>query len=317
MEYMIVAMYNYSPKKVLVGGNPYHLELIKSCLSSDEDFTILTDKAEIKNADLYYWIYGPGPSIKNYFHLLIHQKPKLIIHWIGTDVLNYQCYPQKFSLKIVRKIKEIIHELKGVVHLAGSPWLADELAALGIRAEFFPLTTIDLKTMSHENIGVNKTIDFLSYIPLGRFNFYGGDKLIKLAEYLPYSSFLVIMPDDIDISKNINVPDHPENITLIGKTDIQRMIDIYLHSKCFLRFTEHDGLSLSVLESMFYKLHVFWTYKFPHTIHVEKYEGLQEIMQEILSNWQPNEAGHNYVVKHYSTDVWKGKFREMLCELFR
>lgn len=303
-------MHNDSPIKISVVGNPYHRDLIKSTIEPMDGFITLTEN-RIKSSDLVYWISGPGPGVRN-ISLLTHQKPRLIVHWIGTDVLNYQSGPRKFHLMIARKLSDFLRKRKGIVHLAGSQWLVDELATAGIEATFLPITSIDIQTMRHENTNRNMSIDFLSYIPRGRFNFYGGDKLINLAESLPRCSFLVIMPDVTDISENADLPVHPENVTFTGKIDFHRMSDIYMRAKCFLRLTEHDGLSLSVLESMFYKLQVFWTYKFPHTIHVEQFEGLQQIMQEVISSWRPNEAGHNYVVKHYSTDAWKGKFREML-----
>ena len=303
-------MHNHGSMRLFVGGSPFHCELIKENLLFLHDIVKIVEK--IRDADLVYWISGPGPSIRN-LPLLVQHKPKLLVHWIGTDVLKYNCWPRKYLLTVPRRLLRILHELKGVVHLAVSPWL-DELESFGIRADLFPITSVDPARMSCDADGIARTIDFLSYVPLHRFGFYGGDKIIRLARHLPDTCFSLIVPDVTDVDER-SLPPHPSNVAFIGKVPFSQMREFYLRSKCFLRLTEHDGLSLSILESMFYNLRVFWTYKFPHTVHVDKFDGLHQVLANVLLNWQPNEAGHNHVVNNYSVDIWRTNFRKLLLEI--
>jgi hypothetical protein len=93
------------------------------------------------------------------------------------------------------------------------------------------------------------------------------------------------------------------------------MQELYSKSKFFLRFTEHDGLSLSVLEALYFKLQVLWTYSFPHVYHIKNNDILIESLPDIVNEWRPNDEGHEYVLNNYSINVWKKDFSKLIQDL--
>ena len=193
---------------------------------------------------------------------------------------------------------------RGTDQFRRSPWLVNELASLDIDAAYLPLTTIDENQLSSTKSEIIKDIDFLSYVPYSKFQFYGGDKILHLAERWSDYTFLLIHPDlneiPLDLSQKM-----PSNVILSPRVDNAKMSEMYQRSRFFVRYTEHDVLSLSVLEALYYRLHVLWTYDFPHTIKIENQEQISSLIPKLIEEWSPNDAGYTYVVENFSVEKWK------------
>ncbi|MHA1665540.1 MAG: hypothetical protein ACTSVW_06875 [Candidatus Njordarchaeales archaeon] len=220
--------------------------------------------------------------------------------------------PTTISEKINRTIIRLTQKAKyyKIVNLASAPWLVKELKSQGINAKYFPLSTLEpirLKLQNSE-ISVRKDIDFLSYVPISSFKFYGGHYILNLARQLPSYKFMIIAPDVNDSSK---LPSSSlKNLIFKSRVPFEEMKYIYARTKCFLRLTKHDGLSLSVLESLFYKLQVIWTYSFPYTIYVKygNIEELKQVLLEVINSYRPNEEGHNYVLNVFHQTNLKKRY---------
>lgn len=307
--------------KIIVGGNEYHRDLVQKILAADNRFETY-DPCPLKNFEYVhwlfgrkyiYWIYGKGPSLWRYSCLWIKKYPILIVHWIGTDVLDALNESDKKSrfLKLDSAIWKRLFLRKqkrgGLINFAGSPWLVNELASLGIIATYLPLTTIGGNKLNSTRSEIIKDVDFLSYVPYNRFHFYGGDKIINLAERWPEYTFLLIHPDldevPLDLSQKM-----PSNMILSSRIDSEKMSEMYRRSKYFIRYTKHDGLSLSVLEALSYKLHVLWTYDFPHTIKIESLDQISNLIPKLVEGWSPNNAGYTYVTENFSVEKWRTDF---------
>ena len=199
----------------------------------------------------------------------------------------------------------------GLIHLAVAPWLVDELSALHIPAALLPITTLDTCELGPVDSQEVKDVDFLSYVHLRRFNFYGGDKIVELARRWHMYQFLIICADLTEIPRDL-AEQMPENVTLCPRVAWNTMPEFYRRSKFFIRYTNHDGLSLSVLEALYFKLGVLWTYDFPCTRKIETLEKLSDSIPSLIKDWQPNEQGHELVIENYSVARWGENFLSIM-----
>lgn len=304
--------------KIAIGGSEYHSNIVKAILKNESNLEIVSSK-KLNDADIIYWIFGRGPSLIKYPRLWIQKKPILIIHWIGTDVLNETNKMQKKWLsRFYFKVWDIVFRYKsnngGIINFAGAPWLVEELQKVSISSTYVPLTTLDQSTIESHNENYIRKFDFISYVPYNRFEFYGGDKIVNIARRWANYKFLIIHPDVENIPLNYSET-MPSNIVFyphIPKTEMQ---NLYCNSKFFIRYPKHDGLSLSVLESMFYKMQVLWIYDFPYTIKIKNEKWLSDSIPELINNWSLNDNGHKYVLENFFVSLWKTDFLKALKQI--
>jgi hypothetical protein len=298
-----------------VGGDAYVSEVIRDSLSTIDSIEVV-DSDHLQQSDIIYWVGGKGPSIKKHFLFWIKKDPLIINHWIGTDVLDeMEKYQQNGMNRIYNFLENCIVNWKlkrgGLINLAGAPWLVNELAQLDIIATYLPITTIDRKNLETVDPHHIKDIDFLSYVPLNRFDFYGGDKIVKLATRWQNYTFLIICADSKEIPPDL-VDKMPKNVTISPRVERNKMPELYQRSKFFVRYTQHDSESLSVFEALYYKLQVLWTYDFPHTHKIETLEKISDAIPSLVKNWQPNHQGHAYVIQQFSIEKWREDFLEII-----
>ena len=297
--------------KISVGGDTYVSEVIRNSLKTIDLFEIV-DSDDFSQSDIIYWVFGKGPSIKKYFFFWLKKDPLFIIHWIGSDVLIEMQKDQDHGLnRLINFIQDRLFRWKmkrgGLLNFAGAPWLVNELSEVPIQAIYLPITTIDSTKLGPVTIRHEKDIDFLSYVPLNRFTFYGGDKIVELARRWQNYHFLMVCVDLTEIPQDF-MEKMPKNLTLYPKIAWNKMPELYQRSKFFIRYTQHDSESLSVFEALYYNLQVLWTYDFPHTHKIETLERLSDSIPELVKNWQPNERGHDYIVKNFSLEKWRTDF---------
>lgn len=315
-------MENRMPESIRlhIGGNQRHKYLIERALKYAENITI-TQSQDLDDIDILYWIYGRGPSWRHFKKFWISRRPLLIIHWIGTDVLELKEATRNPLIGIHNRFLNLLLKWRtlrgGILHLAAAPWLIEELHTAGFNARYLPLTNIETRELRNPHSLRGRDIDFLCYIPYNRFKFYGGDEIIQLANRLHDFSFLVIQPNSQNI-KGDDLRGDSKNITFIPEVNFETMQELFLRSKCFIRLTDHDGLSKSVLEALYFRLQVIWTYPLPYVHCVEKngdIDNLATRLQEMIINWQPNDQGHEYVLKNFSSNDWDSRLKELIYEV--
>jgi hypothetical protein len=289
-------------------------ESLHNCLKTIPFFEVVN--SDCKRPDIIYWVGGKGPSIKKYFLFWIKKNPIIINHWIGTDVLEEMKKNQHHGLRRIYNfiLDSIIWwkmENGGLINLAVAPWLVDELSTLKIPAIYLPITTIDTNYLGTVDIQHEKDIDFLSYVQVRRFDFYGGDKIVKLAHRWKNYTFLMILGDITEIPPDF-IEKMPKNVRLSPRVERNKMPELYQRSKFFIRFTQHDGLSLSVLEALYFNLDVLWTYDFPCTHKIDTFEKLSDSIPSLVKHWQPNDQGHTYVLQHFSIEKWREDFLKII-----
>ena len=168
----------------------------------------------------------------------IRRLPVLVI-WAGSDVMRGKegqtSYAQRSEL----------------VHIAVAPWLVDELKDAGISAQYIPIIGVRPylgAELPKEHFGV------FTYLPEPRRDFYGRSHVYEVARGLPDVTISVIGAGGPD-------PQAPPNIRFLGwMRDIKPIID---DSVVLLRATEHDGMSLVVLEALARGRYVAWKHEIP------------------------------------------------------
>lgn len=296
-------------------GNEYFKRVVGNLIKEELGY-IVTYDGNTREIDIAYCIGGPGPLFYKNLRFWFSRAKLIYIHWIGTDVLNvlYPSRKKALYMRLFDGFTRLFFIKKRIINLAVTEWLAQELTALGYSVWELAITTVNLSLIQSNLNHTNKTIDFLAYAPLGRFEFYGGNKIIEIAKLLPEYSFLIISTD-LD-QHSMSLPNHPNNVAFSKKVTYEEMQHLYEKTKCFLRLTQHDGLCASVLEALYHGLQVFWTYPFPHTRFFKSvYHSLPE-MVESIKNWEPNIAGHHYIVEHYTTDQWKNNFLAVIDKTY-
>ena len=304
--------------KIAVCGNQGPVscnDIIINCLNTLDGIEV-DNSQTLENPDIIYWVSPRGPSIKKYFLFWIKKNPLIINHWIGTDVIDEIERKQQQEIRRIRYFFiDLLYWFKmkrgGLIHLVSAPWLVDELSKLQIQATYVPITSIDVDILGMVDSQVIKDIDFFSYVPFNRFSFYGGDKIVKLATRWHQYQFLIICPDLTEIPADF-IEKMPKNIQFSPRVEREKMPGFYQRSKFFIRYTKHDGLSVSVLEALYFNLEVLWTYDFPHTHKIENLKKLSDSIPSLVESWQPNQRGHEFVMENYSMEKWRANYIEIL-----
>jgi hypothetical protein len=301
--------------KIIVCGMQDVIGIVRDCIHATNSFEMVKSD-NFSQSDIIYWISGRGPSIKKYFFLWIKKDPIIINHWIGSDVAFEMERTRQHGInRISNFIESFIYNLKmrkgGLIHLAAAPWLVDELSKININATYLPITTIDERKLGPVDIHHVKDIDFFSYVLFNRFDFYGGDKIVKLAHRWQNYTFLIICPDLNEIPSDF-IEKMPKNLTISPRVDRSTLLEFFQRAKFFIRNTQHDGLSLSVLEALYFNLQVLWTYDFPYTIKIETQEKLSDSIPSLVKSWHPNENSHAYVIENFSVDKWNANLLGIL-----
>jgi len=168
----------------------------------------------------------------------LKEKKDVIIHWVGSDVLQTEG-----GLKKARHF--VVHER-----------LQEELGEKGVEVEgIFPHYSMcknyPFKGEVNPNMG-GGGIDALTYLPN---EFYGISRIRELANQRPETTFHVIGNRD-----PISLPRNCIKYGWVGRKQIDNLM-----GKCqiYMRFTEHDGLPMLLIEAMQRGLVCYTSYPYP------------------------------------------------------
>ena len=209
-------------------------------------------------SDIVYSINGTI-SNSSVFNLALRLNKKLVIHWVGTDVIKAQ---KAFNQGTYN------HEyINKAIHLCEVEWIRDELAEIGIKAEIQNFVVFD-KEISEP--GIPKKFSVLSYLYPGREKFYGIETLIEAAMRFPEIEFNLVGTEGYEKTT-------PSNMKFLGwVNDLSSRI---ASAGICVRFPEHDGLSSFVLESLALGKHVAYKYNYPHCIFCDSSEKIYRAIE--------------------------------------
>ncbi|MCC7364602.1 MAG: hypothetical protein IT303_09535 [Dehalococcoidia bacterium] len=213
----------------------------------------------------------------------LRRKP-MVIHWVGTDVL--------IGLDAYRAGKASWRLLERATHLCDAPWLAEELAEMGIRAEYLPLPVTGL---AEEVDPLPERFRVLLYLPVDAFDreVFDMETLLALPGELPDVEFVLIPSPPETLPGPL-----PPNLTATGW--VEAMDALYRDVAAVVRLTSHDGTSFMALEAMSRGRYVIWTYPMHGIIEAHGQEAVVAALRDLrdrhgAGTLHPNEQGRAFV----------------------
>lgn len=196
-----------------------------------------------------------------------------VIHWVGTDVL--------VALEEHRRGNIDQRFLRVATHWCDAPWLGEELAEIGVKADYQPLPVVDLSSDPPPPLpGDFRALLYLPENPEYR-KVFDVETLLRLPHELPEIQFTVVPSPPRTLPGPL-----PPNLRAPGW--IENMDPIYRDTTVLVRLTTHDGTSFMALEALSRGRHVIWTY--PMT-GVRQARGLEAVKAELLDLFERHKRG--------------------------
>jgi hypothetical protein len=249
--------------------------------------------------DIVYQV-GGGPFVRpRIFDICKAVHRRVIKHWVGSDVLR------------ARETRVVEQHATGLVEdWAVSAKLVEELRHAGIDAKQVPLSAlypVDMRPIPPEPLTV------LAYLPSVKFEFYGGEVVLSLAERFADTRFLVVGSDGAGRVA-------PKNVSFLGHR--RDMEAIYASAHVLLRLPQHDGLSFMVLEALNHGREVIWNQPFEASrlalTENEAAAHLRDLRTRLrMGELALNVRGREYVMSRYSGEGARIAIRRELTKCAR
>jgi hypothetical protein len=233
-----------------------------------------------------------------------HSGAATVYYWLGTDLLHASRDAARWPSSraaLARTGKDL--------HLACAPWLVEELGGLDIPAELavIPETIRPPVTVA----AMPSDLTVLTYLPPGRFDFYGGRTIMAAAAQLPEVRFRVVgsTPDQ--------VPGAPANVECLGW--VTNMSQMYEESSVVVRIPEHDGYGGTVIEALLHGRYAVYTHEVPHVYQVARtsVSDLTGVLgrlrdRHLAGLLGPNMAGREYSLVEFAEDRLTARLASLL-----
>ena len=254
---------------------------------------------EFIKADVILFIFAPVSKRQRLLlNMLLFLKKKIVIDWIGTDVLT-----------VLNQEKKDNSVYQKCTNLCEVNWIKTELQSVDIKSEVGPyITRLYHNLQNLELVKPNKKeFVVMSYSGKGREEFYGINKIIKIAEKFPHIIFKIVGTE----GKCYNTI--PSNVYFLGW--ISSTKEILEESSLFVRIPKHDGLSLSVLEALYYGKQVAFSFPLDFTYKINNEIDLEACIARLYNQWEHNEDISNTDGKEYVQKMYFDKQNQFLINL--
>lgn len=297
--------------KIIIIGIPYFAKKIATSLAKEDiqntylaidpgknAWTKICYIFHLISASVLYQV-GGSHTQGGALRLAMLLNRKIIMHWVGTDVLN---------LMNAIKTTGVDYELlTNSSHLCEVEWIQNELSTCGITSSIAQIACFENTIPTPSRFPNQFTI--LTYVGRGREVFYGIDKLIALARILPQVEIRVA--GIFEYSEPL-----PPNMRLLGWVD--DMTTEYKNCVLYLRLPEHDGLAFSVLEALACGRYVGYVNKFCWTQKIDNDQALVEFVKALIMKFDLNLldinfGGYDFIVKNYSRDKVMNSLIEIIA----
>lgn len=284
------------PYRVVVHGLPHFCQKLSGLLqgegwdvryhSQQSAAALATLANDLRRCDLAY-TWGARVSMGKFLWAArCFGKENLVMLWSGSDIFfaREEHAAGKLEPWIARKI-----------HWAVSPWLAEEVRALGLRCEWVQASFVQPPA---KVVPLPEKFSVLAYVPdREKSKLYGWDQIVEVAGALRSIQFNVV-----GLQPGVTL-EAPPNVKLHGWA---KDLTPYLQRATVLwRPVGHDGLSFMVLEALAQGRHVLYSYPLPGCVEVKtasaaarELKRLQELHDsQVLS---VNESGMRSTAKDFS-----------------
>ena len=273
--------------KIILVGLPYFTSHLNEKLSTaypEHQFMALDtyynkkDKTrylkEILTADVLHSINGTIEK-SMVIELALKLKKKVIMHWVGTDLLQAEkAFAEgKFKAQFIEK----------PIHLTDTPWFVERLKKLNIaQAEFIPLKGFPAELQPSS---LPQHFSVLCYLPENRAEFYGIQQAIEIATALPDVTFNWV---GIENWKH----NLPANIHMHGWID--NMSEFIRNTVVSLRMPQADGLSFFVLENLYQGRYVAYNQNFEHSYTSVSTEDFVQYIRKLKDRFEAEQLEANH-----------------------
>ncbi|MGO9178393.1 MAG: hypothetical protein ACLQBX_11205 [Candidatus Limnocylindrales bacterium] len=232
-----------------------------------------------------------GRLFDTYWSLLRRALPRACAchYWLGTDVLDTinEAHAGTLRWSAVSSAREDLH-------LTAAPWLTSELESVGI-----PATTALLPPPTPApRVAPMLPSEFrvLTYLPAGRFDYYGGKTVLEVARRLPDVQF--------DIIGSSGEPAQPAPANVQWHGWVADMAQRYAKTSVVVRIPWHDGFGNTVIEGLLNARHVVYTQEVPfvRTVWPATPETLATVIREFRDAHATDRLGLNLAGRAYALE---------------
>jgi hypothetical protein len=237
-----------------------------------------------------------GRLFDAYWSLLRRSLPDAVAchYWLGTDVLNTLEEARDGTLRWAA-----LAATRDDLHLAVAPWLASELASVGLRVTTALLPPPHPAPRTAPPLP--REFRVLTYLPAGRFDFYGGPAILEAARRMPS------VPFDIVGGRGEHARSAGGNVHWHGWVD--DMAERYAKATVAVRIPKHDGFGNTVIESLLHARHVVYTEDVPFVRRLRPVTaaGLVAMLEDLhdahgTGRLGPNLDGRAYALKEFDDE---------------
>ncbi len=234
-------------------------------------------------------------------NLVLKWKKKLILQWMGTDALLAM---ERFKNNTIeRKYIDYAH------NFVDSEWLMDEVKSLEVPVEYLHFKSVKV----HPNENKYDKISVISYVADTRQEFYGMQQIAEIARTFPNIEFHLY---GLTCSEFPTTP----NIHFYGWVKPEEFAERLKSTPIFLRLTEHDGFSVSVIEALGFGCEVIMSLPFEFTHLAKNSNEAITIMNYVISKiekrgMKPNHEMIEIVKLRYNPEKLASNYIQKLKEV--
>jgi hypothetical protein len=203
-------------------------------------------------------------------------KKKLVMLWAGSDIL---------FAKEQHAAGKMDPWIRGMVHWAVSPWVAEEVRSIGLSCEYVKASFV---APVERPAPLPKAFSVLAYVPSlekKKRELYGCGALLEVAHALPSMKFTIVGV------KEGRIPNAPSNVRVVGWVND---LTPYLNQTTVVwRPVRHDGLSIMVLEALARGRHVLYSYEFAGCIQASGAAVAQKELERLMALHRAGALGLN------------------------
>lgn len=226
----------------------------------------ITNLIKLIRADAVYNVGGFDVDSNSFYRLAKRLQKKVIIHWIGTDVL--------LQTKDFQSTGKIINS--DVINLSVSKQLQEELKNIGVNSIEIPIVPFDIPYPPAPPMPSEHAV--MVYLPAGKEEFYGWRQVKLLADRNPTIPFYIVANDGVEDAVS-------DNIFFMGMLAHKDLVALYKKISILLRIPEHDGLPVMMIEALGMGRTVIHNIKFPFVVTPENRSdtALMETFQRVVA----------------------------------
>lgn len=287
------------PYRVVIHGLPHFCQKLAALLDCEgwevrhhlhstagDLFSLAND---LRRCDLAYTWGGRIDLGKFLWAARLLGPEKLVMLWSGSDALwaKKDYVAGKMHPWVASK-----------THWAVSPWIADEVRAVGLPCEYVQASFVQ---RVKNPLPLPSRFSVLAYCPSAdKAELYGWNQIVEAAQALPSVEFRIVGMRD---GKSLPAP---QNLKIQGWT--KDLAAVLQESTVLWRPVQHDGLSFMVLEALSQGRHVLYSYplsgcipaKTP-AVAISELRSLARLHEQQLLGL--NTAGLKVIENEFSEDV--------------